>query len=307
MKRKNLAGRMPIRNALACILAALIWGIAFTGQSVGAEEMDSFAFVGLRFLMGAAVLLPVAAIRRKRNSAAERQPLLKEIPGGILCGLALGAATTLQQYGIAHVAVGKASFLTALYIIIVPCLSFLLTHRSKTRVWAAVLIAIVGLYFLCVEPGEAFSMGIWECALVGAAFVNAVQIMLVDHFTHRADAIELSFLQFLTAGIAGTLAALLRGTLILSGLSSDAVVSLLYVGIISSGIGFTLQVVGQKGADPAIASLLMSLEAPFGAIAGFVLLQQTLSRWELIGCVWMLVAIVLSQLPERHIKDVTGS
>lgn len=309
------AGAMPAKNALCFFLASLIWGTAFVAQSIGGEEIDAFAFCGLRFLMAAGVLVPVIIAKRaakKKHAAAygaggpERvkgtvfSPSFgRALAGGLLSGLALFVAATLQQKGIEHTDVGKAGFLTALYIIIVPCISFIFTKRSKLRVWIAAVIALFGLYFLCVGPGESLTLGKWELSLVACAFAFSIQIMLIDRFSPDTDPIILSFVEFLTAGLAGTAAAFINGTLSLAGTSGEAVFALLYAGIISSGVAYTLQVIGQRGADPAIASLIMSLEAPISAVAGFFILSQTLSAREIAGCALMFAAIILAQLPER--------
>ena len=311
---QSAAGKMPLRNALCCFLGSLIWGTAFVAQSVGGE-INAEAFVGLRFLMGSVVLLPLLIVRQRTRSKRIRlgdqnvtEPDHKAaIKGGLVCGTALFVASWLQQMAIPMVAVGKAGFLTALYIIIVPVLSFIFTRRSNAKVWIAAGIAAVGLYFLCMKPGEEFSIGRWEMCLILCAFAFSVQIMCVDHFAPMADGVELSFMQFLTAGVIGTVLSAACGTLTLRGVSSQAILSLCYAGIFSSGIAYTLQVVGQKGADPAISSLIMSLESVISAISGFLFLHQTLSVWELTGCVLMAGAIVLVQLPNLRIRPTTLS
>ncbi len=308
------AGRMPLRSALCCFLGALIWGTAFVAQSVGGE-IHAVTFVGLRFLMGAVVLLPLLIVRKRARSMrmqqgdrTVREPDHKAaIKGGLICGTALFLASWLQQVAIPEVAVGKAGFLTALYIIIVPFLSLIFTRRSNAKVWIGAVIAAVGLYFLCMKPGEEFSIGRWELCLILCAFAFSVQIMCVDHFAPQTDGVELSFMQFLTTGVLGTVLAAVSGNLTLTGVSQQAILSLCYAGIFSSGIAYTLQVVGQKGADPAISSLIMSLESVISAVSGFLFLHQTLSVWELIGCVLMASAIVLVQLPSRRIRTSTLS
>lgn len=302
--------RMPFRNALCCFLGALIWGTAFVAQSIGGDEISALAFVGIRFLMGFVILLPLVIVRsRMRRKRIEQGDHTVEEPdhrmavvGGLVCGTALMGASVLQQAAIPNVAVGKAGFLTALYIIIVPVLSLIFTRRSQLKVWIAAVIAAGGLYFLCMKPGESFSLGPWEMMLLGCALVFSVQIMSVDHFAPKTDGVELSCMQFLTAGILATIGAALQGTLSLQGVSAGGLLSLAYAGIFSSGIAYTLQVVGQKGADPAIASLIMSLESVISAVSGFFILGQTLSVRELIGCVLMSGAIVLVQLPSRNRK-----
>lgn len=296
---------MPLGNAVCCFLGALIWGTAFVAQSVGGEEINAMTFVGLRFLMGAVVLSPLLILRRRGRARRILQgDRTIEVPdrkrtwkGGIVCGIALLLASWLQQAAIPHVTVGKAGFLTALYIILVPILSFLVTRRSSAKIWIGAGVAAVGLFFLCMKPGESFSIGKWEWMLFLCALAFSVQIMCVDHFAPGTDGVELSFVQFLTTGILGTMLALLQGNLTLSGASSGALLSLAYAGVFSSGIAYTLQILGQKGADPSIASLIMSMESVISAVSGFFLLHQMLSARELAGCVLMTGAIVIVQLP----------
>ncbi len=304
------AGRMPLRNAVYCFLGSLIWGTAFVAQRVGGDEIPALAFVGQRFLMGCIVLLPLVAMRRRARKRRRQQGDLhaeepdhrQAVIGGIVCGTALMVASVLQQAAIAHVAVGKAGFLTALYIIMVPLLSLIFTRRSSTRVWIAALIAAAGLYCLCSKAGESFSIGPWELMLLGCALAFSIQIMSVDHFAVRTDGVELACIQFLVTGLLATAAAALHGELPMQSVSAEAVLSLCYAGIFSSGIAYTLQVVGQKGADPAIASLIMSLESVISAVSGFFILHQALSSRELLGCVLMSGAIVLVQLPLQKKK-----
>ncbi len=306
---------MPFGNAVYCLLGALIWGTAFVAQSVGGEEIDAMAFVGLRFLMGAAVLLPLlllrTAMRRRRvrqnDRRVEEPDHRRAVRGGMLCGTALLIASWLQQAAIPQVTVGKAGFLTALYIILVPLLSLLFTGRSSAKIWIGAAVAAAGLFLLCMKPGESFSIGKWEGMLLLCALAFAGQIMCVDHFAPGTDGVELSFVQFLTTGILGTIVAACQGSLTLSGVSAGALASLAYAGIFSSGIAYTLQILGQKGADPSIASLIMSLESVISAVSGFLFLHQTLSARELAGCVLMAGAIVLVQLPQgRCRKGGTG-
>ncbi len=305
------AGKMPLRNAVYCFLGSLIWGTAFVAQQVGGDEIPALAFVGQRFLMGCIVLLPLVAMRKRaRKKRRDQGDLHAEEPdhrqaviGGIVCGTALMVASVLQQAAIAHVAVGKAGFLTALYIIMVPMLSLIFTRRSSAKVWIAAVIAAAGLYCLCSKAGESFSIGPWELMLLGCALAFSIQIMSVDYFAVRTDGVELACIQFLVTGLLGTAAAALHGELPMQSVSAEALLSLCYAGIFSSGIAYTLQVVGQKGADPAIASLIMSLESVISAVSGFFLLHQTLSIRELVGCVLMSGAIVLVQLPLQKKKE----
>lgn len=301
----NVRTAMPMRNAVYCFLAALIWGLAFSAQKVGGDDLGAFTFIGYRYLMGALVLLPlVLARRRARNrrlAAGDRTVPVYDgrdvRKGGILCGLFLFCASVFQQIPIAHVEVGKAGFLTALYIILVPILNFLLTKRSSRNVWIAASVSLVGLFLLC---GGGIGISAWDLLLIFCAFLFSLQIMTIDHYSALADVVELSCIQFLVSGIAGMIPAIVlehpQSALIHA--SRTGIVSLLYAGIFSSGIAYTFQMVGQKGADPAIASLILSLESVISAIGGFLILHQSLGMRATAGCIFMFAAIVIAQLPE---------
>ena len=213
--------------------------------------------------------------------------------GGILCGTALMIASSLQQFGIMKTTVGKAGFITAMYIIIVPILGIFIGKRIRPLIWLCVLIAAVGLYLLSMSGSFVLQTGDGLC--LACAFVFAVQIMLIDHFVDEVDGVRLSAIQFLTASVLGTVMMLLFEHPSWRALY-EARVSLLYTGIMSSGVAYTLQIIGQRGLNPTIASLIMSLESVIAAVAGFIFLHQAFTSRELIGCILMAAAIVLAQL-----------
>lgn len=282
-------------HALLLAVTALIWGIAFVAQSVGMEYVGAYTFTSVRFIIGGMVLLPVVAATEKQGlpSLVRQKPLWL---GGILCGLALCIASCLQQIGIGHTTVGKAGFITAMYIIIVPILGIFLKKKTSLLVWVSVVLAAAGLYFLCMT--ESLSMGLGDLYVLACALVFSIHILLVDHFSPQVNGVALSCLQFLVSGVlAGVMAILWEQPDLTSILSAWA--PILYAGILSSGVGYTLQIIGQKGVDPTVASLIMSLESVFSVLAGWVLLGQTLSMRELMGCGLMAVAIVLAQLPSK--------
>ena len=297
--------KVPAVNAAMLFLASLIWGTAFVAQSMGMDYMGPMTFNGLRYFLGAAVLLPLIVIRRLRGEGGD---LRMAALGGLCCGTALFAASTMQQIGIVTTDVGKAGFMTALYIVLVPLINFFITRKTSLRLWVGVALASVGLYYLSVsgemhlEPGDR--------SLLLCALLFSLQIMAVDHFAPHTDSIELAFAQFVTAGTLGTLTALKVEEVHLSAVAAG-ILPLLYVGIFSSGIAYTLQIAGQKGADPSIASLIMSLESVISAVAGFLILHQVLSRREIFGCVLMFAAIILVQLPvgaqEEAVRDIGES
>lgn len=296
---------MPAKNALCCVLAALIWGTAFSAQKVGGDAMGPLLFNAVRSVLGFLALIPLSLLSlHRRNRAvqekqAERVDCGKNIAGGILCGIVLFAASTAQQLGIATEDVGKAGFLTAMYIIIVPVFNLIFNKKSSARIWGAALLCAAGLYFLSLSGAEGFSSG--DGLLVACAFLYAVHIMVIDRCTgERTDPVLLSCIQFLVCGCLGMAAAAFGEGLSFSGLPTAGVVSLVYAGVFSSGIAYTLQILGQNGADPSICSLLLSLESVISLLGGVVLLHQVPTGRELFGCALMGAAIVLVQLPDRR-------
>lgn len=299
--------KMPLKNSLILLAAATIWGTAFVAQSAGMVYMGPLTFNGLRYFLGAAVLSPFLIVRKSGAGAAGRMDsgsalrpeeqqkpsVRRTLAGGLLCGFFLCVASNLQQYAILSVDVGKAGFLTAMYIVIVPLLAFFRTGHTSLRLWISVALASAGLYFLSVSGGMKFESG--DAALVACAFVFSLHIMCIDSFPD-VDGVLLSFMQFLVAGILSFAAALAVETI-----SWPAVrlgwFPLVYAGVFSCGIAYTFQIIGQKGADPAAASLILSLESVVSVLAGFLLLGQKLTSRELLGCLLMFIAIVLVQLP----------
>ncbi|MBQ3392705.1 MAG: DMT family transporter [Lachnospiraceae bacterium] len=291
--------RLPLKNAVLLFTAALIWGTAFVAQSVGMDYMGPFTFCSVRFLLGAAVLAPFVIIRRRGAAGtAPKGPFPWK--AGAVCGTFLFAAASLQQLAIVTTDVGKAGFLTAMYIVIVPLLSFAVTGKTNIRVWAGVVLAACGLWFLSINGSWKLETG--DMQLILCALLFAFHIMSIDRFTQGADGVELSFVQFLTAGIWGLLFGIAREGMSME-LSAAGLFSIAYCGIMSSGVAYTFQVLGQKGADPAIASLILSLESVISALAGFFILNQSLSPREILGCALMFAAIVIVQLPEKREKQ----
>ncbi len=298
---------MPLPNTLMLLCAALIWGNAFVAQRLGMDHMGPVTFNGLRYFLGAAVLMPLILLHRRREAAeagesgfSMKRPL--PVRGGLCCGFFLFAASTMQQMGIVTTDVGKAGFITALYIVLVPLIHFLITRRTSLRLWAGVALASAGLYLLSITDGLRLEPG--DRYLLLCALLFALQIMSVDHFAPGSDSLELACGQFITAGILGTTAAMLTETITWSGVAAG-ILPLLYVGVFSSGIAYTLQIAGQKNADPSASSLIMSLESVISVLAGYLFLHQVLSVREAAGCVLMFAAILLVQLPmpDRRPKE----
>lgn len=287
-----------IKGSLLLFLAAIIWGVAFVAQSVGMDYVGPFTFNCVRTLIGGLVLIPCIAILnrgkvKKKTDFTEKKRLLL---GGICCGVALTTGSTLQQFGIMYTTVGKAGFITAFYIIIVPILGLFLGKKCGVSVWISVVIALAGLYFLCITDG--FSIGKGDIYVFLGAIAFSIHILVIDHFTQFNDGVKMSCIQFFVCGILCFVPMMLFEQPEIS-MILLAWKPILYAGVMSCGVAYTLQIVGQKNMNPTVASLILSLESVTSVIAGFLVLHQNLSHRELIGCGLMFVAIVLAQLPQK--------
>lgn len=292
---------ISLKSSFLLFLAAFIWGVAFVAQSVGMDYMGPLSFNGARFLMGSLVLLPVVIVRRKKNVKEGKKPadFKTTVTGGICCGLALCVAALLQQYGIMYTTVGKAGFITTLYIILVPFFGIFLKKKIPGRVWIGAVVAAVGMYLLCIS--EKLTIGKGDTLVFICAIMFSVHILVIDYFSPKADGVELSCIQFLTAGIIGSIGAVIFEQPHLQNFI-DGIIPLAYAGIFSSGVAYTLQVIGQKDMDPTVASLILSMESVVSMLAGWVILEQALNKRELIGCALVFAAVILVQLPDKGIK-----
>ena len=303
---------MKLRNSLLLLLTATIWGVAFVAQSVGMDYVGPFTFVFARNVIGGLVLLPVIAVLGKsggphpKQAPEERRKACKTlIIGGMCCGTALCAGSITQQFALLYTPVGKAGFLTACYILIVPLLGLLFGRKCGLKHWCGVALAMAGLYFLCMTGGSfGFAMG--DLIGLSCALLFSIHITVIDHFSPMVDGVKMSCIQFFFCAILSGI-----GMLIFEQPSFANILAawkpILYAGAMSSGVGYTLQIVGQKGMNPAVASLIMSLESVISVIAGWLILGQALSGREIFGCVLMFGAIVLAQLPERKRKEATDA
>ena len=291
---------MKPKNAVMLLLTSLIWGTAFVAQSVGMDFLEPFTFNGVRSFIGGVTLLPCIWLLEKMNGKPEVDGTRKDlIQGGIACGLLLFAASSLQQMGIQYTTAGKAGFITALYIVIVPLLGLLFKKRVSSLVWIAVVVAVGGMYLLCITEG--FSIGKGDLLVMACAFCFSVHILIIDYFSPKVDGVKMSCIQFLVCGLLCAVPMLLMERPSLSQIWS-AWVPLLYAGVLSCGVGYTLQIVGQRHIDPTIASLILSLESVISVLAGWALLGQKLTQSELIGCILVFCAIILAQLPQKTEK-----
>ena len=297
-----------IRQTVFPILTALIWGTTFVAQSVGAEYVGPFAFNAARGLVAFLFLLGFSALlhfRRKHDIQGEAQTRPHGgrdlLVGGVACGLALTVASNLQQKGLETTTSGKAGFITAMYIVIVPLLGLFLKKKMAKQIWLSVILAVVGLYFLCVQENVHLVAGDFYVLLSAMCF--AVHILIVDCFTKKVDGVDLSCVQFLVVFLLSGLGAMTLETLSVEALLPCMGV-ILYAGVFSSGIAYTLQILAQKDGDPTVVSLLLSLESVFATVAGVLVLHERMSGKEILGCGLLLTAVILAQLPGKTEKKV---
>ena len=298
-----------LRGGAMLMLTALIWGTAFVAQSVGMDYLGPCAFTAVRNFIGCVALLPVIGLASRMRSGAQPEeaapaPGKKALFGwGAACGLLLGGATLLQQAGMQTASAGKAGFLTALYIVIVPVLGIFLGRRPGLKVWMGVVLALVGAYLLSVKGGAGIASG--DLLVIACAVVFSLHILVIDSVPAGVDGVRLSCVQFLVAGAFALVLALFLETFTWRDILS-AWVPLLYTGVVSSGVGYTLQILGQRTVSPTVASLILSLESVFAALAGWAILGQALSLRELFGCALVFVAVILAQLPSKKGRAING-
>ena len=296
--------KQQIKSSLILLLTATIWGVAFVAQSVGMEYIGPFTFNAIRCVLGGMVLIPVILVlKKKKETGAENQEKEDKKTlwmGGIACGVILCIASNLQQFGIMEASVGKSGFFTALYIVMIPVIGIFIGKRPGIKLWFCVALAVVGMYLLCMKDGS-FTIERADIMLLLCALAFSFHILVVDYFSPKVDGVKMSCIQFFVCGVLSAVGMLFTETPDISNIQA-AWLPLLYAGLLSCGVGYTLQIVGQKGINPVIASLIMSLESVISALAGWVILGQVLSPKEIIGCVLMFVAIIITQIPVGNKK-----
>lgn len=295
--------KYTLRQSMILFVTATIWGVAFVAQSVGMDYVGPYTFIAARNVIALLVLLPWMAFRdrssrKKGGSGAQKSDRRSLLTGGVCCGICLFAASVLQQYGMKYTTVGKAGFITAMYIVLVPVFGIFLKKKTGVKVWLAVAVALAGLYLLCMKTGD-FYLQKGDIYILGCAAVFAVHILVVDHFSALVDGVKLSCVQFAVNAILGTIMLLLWERPDLSDLVA-AWLPIVYAGALSSGVGYTFQIIGQKGMNPTAASLILSLESVISVLAGWLLLHQALTARELAGCALVFAAIILVQLPVKE-------
>ncbi len=310
MKDKNTT--LKRRNSLILALTSFIWGISFVAQSEGGDALGPYTFNCIRSFIGAIFLVNIilatdaAGLTKKPTTKKEKKILLK---GGISCGVILCIATNLQQMGIyLGTPAGKAGFLTACYILLVPILGIFFKKKCGANVWIGVFIALIGLYMLCID-GK-FYIQLSDMLVMVCAVCFSMHIMVIDHYSPLVAGLRMSCIQFFVTGVLTAFPMIfvdIRGvdTLtnwLLNFKDTGAWISLLYAGILSCGVAYTLQIIGQKGVNPTVASLIMSLESVFSVLAGWIILKEKMNTKELLGCLLIFIAVCLAQLPNKHSK-----
>lgn len=299
--------KTELGSALLLFLAAFIWGVAFVAQSVGMEYVGPFTFNGCRFLLGGFVLTPFALIRKNRYEKGKKfQALTHEeqkkyrkttLIGGLFCGIAICIASSFQQAGMQYTSVGKAGFITALYIVLVPIAGIFMKKKVSPVVWCGVILAAIGCYFLCIT--ESFSVNYGDILIFICAVCFTFHILVIDYFAPKADGVALSCIQFWFSGIVCISIALCRENPEISCIL-QAAVPILYAGVMSCGVAYTLQIIGQKNIKPTVASLILSLESVISVLAGWVILKEVLTGRQIWGCVLVFAAVILAQIPVKN-------
>lgn len=289
-----------LKSCIILFMAAFFWGLGFVSQSKGMEYMQPFTFTASRNILGALVLLPIIFYKRKSNTNTKINWKITII-GGIACGIALTCGSLFQQYGIVTTSVGKAGFITTLYIIFTPILSIFIGKKAPFIVWICAIMAAFGMYLLTMT--ESFSISKGDLMVFFCAIAFAIHILIIDYFSAKTDGVIISCIQFFVCFVICGLLALIFDNSTISQLKSG-IVPILYAGIISSGVGYTFQIIGQKGVNPTTAAIILSLESVIAAIAGviaykigFLNVDQTLTFRQIIGCAVVFASVILVQLP----------
>lgn len=291
--------KSEIKGSLFLIGASLIWGLSFVAQKLGVEHLTPFAFNGIRSLMGALFLLPFVLYKRKKETLEAGSNIKSAIIVGVCCGLCLFFATNLQQVGIVYTTAGKSGFITAMYIVLVPIIGIFLGKKIRFIMVISLALAVVGLFLLCIKEEAAINKG--DMLVLFCAVMFAIHILIIDSVGGKFDPILLSCIQFALSGTLSIIFALTTEEFSIDGIAL-ALPALLFTGVFSSGIAYTLQILGQKTVPATMASLLMSLESVFAVLGAVIIMHERMSLKEAIGCVVMFAAVIISQLPEKKLK-----
>lgn len=293
--------KTKIKSTFLLFLTAIIWGFAFVAQRVGAEFVGAFTFNGIRFLLGGCSLIPVILIFEREKF--DKSKFIKTLIPGVLAGVILFIASTLQQYGVEITqSAGKAGFLTGLYIVLVPLIRFVMGKKTSILTFFGAIFALVGLFFLCMT-GDEISFGIGDIVLIIGAFFWAGHILVVDKFVNDISPLKFSMMQFFICGVLSITCAFILEDIEFSAIKS-AGIPILYGGLMSVGVAYTCQILGQKNSDPTFASIVFSTESVFSAIGGAIILNEIMSHRGYLGCVLIFIGIILSQLDLKIIRKM---
>lgn len=300
------------KGNLLLLTAAIVWGCSLVAQKAGLEHLGPFWFTALRCLLGGLVMIPIVFFMEKKKQqefdmSDEEAGLVQKyekkeaVKAAICCGTLVGILIMFQQFGLPYTTVGKAGFITALYILITPIIGIFLGKKTTKVLWIGVAIGLVGMYMLCLYEGiQAITLG--DVMMLGSAFFCSVHLHTIDHFVKKVDPVKLTCSQFIVAGIICIVPAVIFENISWKALT-DCALPLMYASVFSCAVGYTLQTVGQKSTSPNMACLLLSLETVFALFAGWIFFGEVLSGHEYIGCTLMFAAIMISQLPEKKCYD----
>ena len=281
------------KGIIFLLITAIVWGSSFVAQEIGMKSIDAFTFTGIRTALGAIVLIPVVLIINKGFDMRK-----ETLTAGLVLGIVFSIAQNFQQFSFYYSTSGKIAFITAFYMFFVPLFSVFLGKKIKLLTWGAILLGLAGLFLLCINPSDLTKINLGDILALICAVFYAVQIMLIDKYTEKdISGVQLSFMQFVVAAVISIAAMFIFEKPVIADIKTAAP-SLLYSGIMSCGVAYTFQIIGQKHANPVVASLLMCMESVFAVIAAAIVLHQGMSLREGAGCVIMFAAIILSQLSE---------
>ena len=288
--------RKSLRGSLLLLLGSVIWGAAFVAQRVGMDHLGPFSFNGIRMLLAGIVLIPVAAFIDRKKEPGVRPDPKDQRKAGLLCGALLFIASSLQQMGLVTTSAGKAGFITALYVVLVPVAAWLLFRKNPGRViWLGAVLAVFALWLLCMPAGGGFALQGGDLLVLGCAVAFTGQILCVDYYAPKVSGVKLARDEFLVTGMLSLLIAVFTETITWTGIH-EALIPILYAGLMSGAVAYTLQIIGQRDTDPTVASLIMCLESVFATLSGALILGEKMTVRETVGCVLMFVAVVLAQL-----------
>lgn len=304
-----------VKTYLLLFLAATVWGFGFVAQSSGMDHVGPFTFNAVRLLIGSLSLVPLIAVLKGKALAScaddeakaeveSEFSIKRSLRAGVLCGIPLFIAIMLQQYGLIYVGTGECSFLTALYMVLIPIFGIFIGKKVPRKIWLCVLVAIAGMYLLCMQEGTGLSKG--SLLVIGCAALFAVQMLTVDRQVNNLNPVLLSSMEFLTAGLFACVGMFIVETPRMSDILAAAL-PILYSGLVSCGVGYTLQTVGQRNAEPTMASLILSLESVVGAIGGWLLLGETLSLRQIIGCAVIFAAACYATVPKGYFRSLRAA